>query len=130
MTTDTLVFDGDCGFCTTAVTWLFRHVRPEGVEAVRYQSFDLEAHGLTAERARYEVLWVPGAGAHNASVDGGSRAIARLLRTSERSYWRLVGRLLSIPPISWLATAVYRLIARNRQRMPGGTDACAIRIMR
>lgn len=124
MAVDTLVFDGDCGFCTVSVMWLFRNVRPAGVEAVRYQSFDLAPHGLTAERARYEVLWVPVGG----EAVGGARAIARLLRAGEKSCWRLAGRVLESFPVRWLATGVYRVVARNRQRMPGGTEACAVRI--
>ncbi|MFC0429186.1 thiol-disulfide oxidoreductase DCC family protein [Kutzneria buriramensis] len=126
MSDEVLVFDGDCGFCTVSVMWLFRNVRPIGVEAIRGQSFDLAAHGLTMERARYEVLWVTERG----EVVGGARAIARLLRASERSCWRLVGQALSTPPVSVVAGLVYRVIARNRQRMPGGTDACAVRITR
>jgi predicted DCC family thiol-disulfide oxidoreductase YuxK len=126
MADDVLVFDGDCGFCTVLVTWLFRDVRPVGVEAVRYQGFDLAGHGLTERRARYEVLLVPADG----EVVGGARAIAQLLRASERSYWRLAGKVLATPPVSTLAAPVYRLIARNRQRMPGGTEACAVRITR
>ena len=122
---DTLVFDGDCGFCTVSVTWLFRRVRPEGVEAVRYQSFDLSGHGLGEDQARYEVLWVPGDGG---TVVGGAKAIARLLRAGERSCWWSAGRALESFPISWLAARVYRVVARHRQRMPGGTDACATRI--
>ena len=122
----TLVFDGDCGFCTTSVLWLFRHVRPEHVEAVRYQSFDLAAHGLSAERARYEVLWVSQEG----PPLGGARAIARLLRASERFGWRLAGRLMALAPLLWAATVTYRVIARNRQRMPGSTDSRAVRITR
>ncbi len=125
MVVDTLVFDGDCGFCTTSVLWLFRHVRPDGVEAVRYQSFNLAGHGLTAERARYEVLWVPGG---DGEVRGGAAALARLLRAGERRVWRFAGLVLQAFPVSWLAERVYRVVARNRQRMPGGTDACAIRI--
>ena len=31
------------------------------------------------------------------------------------------------PPLRWLAPYLYRLIARNRHRLPGGTPACAIR---
>jgi predicted DCC family thiol-disulfide oxidoreductase YuxK len=34
--------------------------------------------------------------------------------------------VLRTPPVRWLAAGVYRLIANNRQRMPGGTAACAL----
>jgi hypothetical protein len=34
--------------------------------------------------------------------------------------------LLLSPPLSWLAPPVYRLIARHRDKLPGGTAACAL----
>lgn len=120
---DTLVFDGDCGFCTTSVQWLFEHGRPTGVEAVRYQSFDLARRGLDAVRARHEVLWVS-----ESEIVGGAAAISRLLSASEPTAWRFGGQLLRTFPISLLGKGVYRVVARNRQRLPGGTDACAIRV--
>jgi hypothetical protein len=45
-----------------------------------------------------------------------------------RARWpfRPVGALILLPPISWLAAGVYRLIANNRYRLPGGTPACAV----
>jgi len=33
---------------------------------------------------------------------------------------------MSMPVVSQLAGFVYRWVARNRQKMPGGTAACAI----
>jgi predicted DCC family thiol-disulfide oxidoreductase YuxK len=40
--------------------------------------------------------------------------------------WRLVGRLIITPPVSWLAGPVYALIARNRHRLPGASDSCRL----
>jgi predicted DCC family thiol-disulfide oxidoreductase YuxK len=31
-----------------------------------------------------------------------------------------------LPPFSWLAEGVYRVVAANRQRLPGGTPACRL----
>jgi predicted DCC family thiol-disulfide oxidoreductase YuxK len=33
---------------------------------------------------------------------------------------------MSLPVVSPIAGVVYRWVARNRQKMPGGTAACAI----
>ena len=115
-----LIFDGDCGFCTHAVTLIFQHLRPRAV-AVRYQSVDLARYGASEGRARYEVLWTDG------ELIGGVRALSRLLRTCDQP-WATLGVILGAPPVRWVAHAVYRLIANNRQRMPGGTDSCALRI--
>ncbi len=73
------------------------------------------------------MLWVPRTG----HVVGGARAVAgaRAVTTALRaagSGWALLGRLLQVPPVSTLAAAVYRLVAANRMRLPGGTAACAL----
>jgi predicted DCC family thiol-disulfide oxidoreductase YuxK len=115
-----LIFDGDCGFCTRAVTLIFQRLRPRA-EAVRYQSVDLARYGATEERARHEVLWTGG------ELVGGVRAFSRLLRTCDQP-WAALGVILGAPPVRWVAHVVYRLIANNRHRMPGGTDSCALRI--
>ncbi|MQY09757.1 thiol-disulfide oxidoreductase DCC family protein [Actinomadura macrotermitis] len=115
-----LVYDGDCGFCTTSVRFLERRV-PTSAEVVAYQFADLDALGVTAERAGYEVLWV----ARDGRVSGGAEAIGRLL-TDAGGLWRVPGVLMRVAPVSWVAHAVYRLVANNRQRMPGGTAACAL----
>lgn len=116
-----LVFDGDCGFCTASVSWLFRHARPCDVRAEPYQRFDLAGHGIPVRRAQREVLWIVPDG----RVFGGADAIARLLRTGAGG-WAVAGRLLASVPIRWLARAVYRVVADNRRRLPGGTGACAL----
>jgi hypothetical protein len=40
--------------------------------------------------------------------------------------WRPFGALLLVPPFSWIGAGLYRLIAANRHRLPGGTPACAV----
>ena len=69
-----LIFDGDCGFCTTSVGVVRRLMRPR-CEVVAWQHADLASLGVTAERARYEVLWVTPTG----RVYGGAQAVAKIL---------------------------------------------------
>ena len=114
----TLVFDGDCAFCTTAVG-VARRVLPAGVTVVAWQFADLDALGTTADRARQEVLWVDADG----TVSGGAAAVARLLRAAGLPL-SVLGVLISLPPLRWVAPPVYRLVAANRHRLPGGTPAC------
>ncbi|MFC7218027.1 thiol-disulfide oxidoreductase DCC family protein [Streptomyces polyrhachis] len=116
-----LVYDGDCGFCTSAVHVAERWIRPR-CRVVPWQFADLEAWGVARERAQYEVLWITPGG----RVFGGVRAVSRLLRSAGRG-WGLLGLLLGVPPLRWLGHGVYRLIADNRHRLPGGTPACAVR---
>ncbi|MFE5734652.1 thiol-disulfide oxidoreductase DCC family protein [Streptomyces sp. NPDC056528] len=115
-----LVYDGDCGFCTTAARFAERRVRPR-CDVVPWQFADLGALGVTRERAAYEVLWVTPVGA----VDGGARAVAKAL-VSAGGTWALLGRTLLLPGVRWIARRVYRFVATHRHRLPGGTPACAV----
>ncbi|MFF9868046.1 thiol-disulfide oxidoreductase DCC family protein [Streptomyces sp. NPDC013953] len=115
-----LVFDGDCGFCTACVTFVERRLRPD-CEVVARQFADLPALGVTPERAAHEALWVTPVG----RVYGGAQAVAKILLYTGRG-WAPLGALLMLPPVRWAARVVYRLVANNRHRMPGGTAACAV----
>jgi predicted DCC family thiol-disulfide oxidoreductase YuxK len=55
----------------------------------------------------------------------GHEAVGRFLRLC-RGAWPVAGVLLTLPPFTALARAGYRLIADNRQRLPGGTAQCAL----
>ena len=120
MPAPTLVFDGDCAFCSRCAA-LAGRVLPGNCVVVPWQAFDLASVGVTAERARSEVLWIGTDG----TVSGGARAVARALR-SAGGWWSVVGVLLSLPPVSWVTPPVYRLVAANRYRLPGGTAACRV----
>lgn len=115
-----LIFDGDCGFCTTSVGVVQRLLRPR-CEVVAWQQADLDLLGVTAEQARYEALWVTPTG----WVYGGAQAVAKLL-LSAGGVWSVAGAVLTLPPVRWAAHGVYRLVAGNRMRLPGGTAACAV----
>ena len=114
-----LIFDADCGFCTRSVN-VMKHL-PHDAEVQGYQFADLDGFGTTEGRAQREVLWVDRSG----RISGGAQAIARLLCNSGGLY-ALAGWVLRVAPVRWIAAGVYRVIANNRQRMPGGTAACAI----
>ena len=119
----TLVFDGDCAFCSAAVRWAQRWCRP-AVRFVPWQELDLEAHRLTLEAVTTAVQWLP-VRTSQRPVPSGAAAVARTLL---RSRWpfRPIGALLLVPPLSWAGAGVYGLVARNRYRLPGATPACAV----
>jgi predicted DCC family thiol-disulfide oxidoreductase YuxK len=119
-----LIFDGDCAFCTSSAHWLARRLhRPEGPNArlVAWQFTDLAALGTSAERTQREALWVDTGG----TIYGGAAAFAEWLKFRGGAYG-VAGRMINLPVIRALAAAVYRLIAKNRHRMPGGSPACAL----
>ena len=113
-----LVYDGDCGFCTSAVR-LARRL-PAEVDTIARQQADLAGLGLTAEAAAEAVQWV----AEDDTVLAGHRAIAALLRASGRP-WSWPGRLMVLPGASWLSARLYLWVSAHRHRLPGGTPACA-----
>lgn len=114
-----LVYDGDCGFCTTCVRVL-ETVGPDA-EIVAWQLADLAKLGITEEQAADAVQLVQVDG----TVRSGHEAIAAVLTTAGR-IWTIVGRAVLLPGISWIAARIYRLVANNRYRLPGGTPACAV----
>jgi predicted DCC family thiol-disulfide oxidoreductase YuxK len=113
------LFDGDCAFCTTCARFLDRHV-PTHARVIAWQFADLDKLGVTQEAAESAVQWIDGT-----RVAAGPEAIAVLLKDAG-SYWRPVGAVLGLRPVLWAAWPVYKWIARNRHRLPGGTAACSL----
>jgi predicted DCC family thiol-disulfide oxidoreductase YuxK len=114
-----LVYDGDCAFCTKCAGLLERI--GAAAEIVAWQLTDLTALGITEEQAADAVQWVDVDG----TIRSGHEAIAAVLSTAG-GIWKVIGRTLLLPGISWVAAKVYRLVANNRYRLPGGTPACAV----
>lgn len=119
-TRDVLLFDGDCGFCTTSARFVERWIKPDA-DLKPFQFEDLDSYGTTWERAEYEILWIEPGG----KTYGGVQAFAALLRAKGGLYL-IPGTLMRVPPVRWIGHGLYRLIANNRHRMPGGTPACAL----
>lgn len=116
-----LIYDGDCGFCTSAARWITRIV-PAAPDAQPYQFLDLDQYGLTEDDCAERVWLVT-----PTTQYGGHLAVAALLRHQPTSPWRTLGWLATVPPWSWTAAAAYALVARYRYLLPGGTPACQIK---
>ncbi|GEP39344.1 hypothetical protein NPS01_30070 [Nocardioides psychrotolerans] len=122
MTTPTLVYDADCGFCTRCADF----ARARGTYAVApWQSLDLAAVGLTEQQVSEAAFWLDGR-----ETSRGARAIAAALRSFRPGPrllgYRLLGRLIDLPPVRPVAALGYALVARYRYRLPGGTAACRV----
>ncbi len=113
--TGTLVYDADCGFCTVTAEWLREH---GDCEVVPWQGLDLAAAGLTEEEVASAAYWLESGGKRR-----GARAVAAALRSCGPAY-AVLGRLIDLPPVRPLAAVGYRLVARYRYKLPGGTAAC------
>lgn len=115
-----LVYDGDCAICSSSVRALERWVRRRPT-VVPWQRTDLVALGLTPAQCEEAVQFVDVDG----SVASAQFAVARTLLVGGRG-WALLGRVMLLPGVRWLAGVVYRWVARNRHRLPGGTPACSL----
>lgn len=116
-----LIYDGDCGFCTASAAWFARRRDPSEVAVDPWQALDLDRLGLTVQQVSIEAWWVDAAG----HTHSGHRAVARALEALGGA-WPLAGRLLRVRLVSWVAAPAYRLVARNRHRLPGSTAACRL----
>jgi predicted DCC family thiol-disulfide oxidoreductase YuxK len=115
---DTLLYDGDCGFCSSSAR-LAQRLAPE-VHVVAYQHVALDGFGLTEQQCQDALAWVGASGTAH-----GADAVAHLLLAASRP-WRVAGRLLLAPGVRRVAAGVYRTVAANRYRLPGGTPACRV----
>ena len=120
-----LLWDGDCGFCSRCAGWVERHDRDDRVRVQAYQ--DAPSPPITPEirdAAARAVQYVYPDG-HFVS---GSRAVfATLRRIGYPGPWRV----LSWPPLVWIAELGYRIVARNREFFArilfrGETPACRV----
>jgi predicted DCC family thiol-disulfide oxidoreductase YuxK len=117
---NTLIYDGDCGICTKLAGFVRRRLRPDA-EVRASQELDLARYGVTAAECAEALQLVTASGRVYAAQD----AVARLLLVSG-VLWRPLGRVLLLPGVNQLAGVAYRWVARNRYRLPGASDACAV----
>ena len=114
-----LVFDGDCAFCTT---WARRGQRWLGLDHVEpWQFLDVDEFGLTPEECDRAVQWVAVDGDHCAA----EFAVIAALRHAGGA-WAVLGQVLAVPGLRQLTGVVYRLVAKYRHKLPGGTPACSL----
>lgn len=119
-----LVFDGDCGFCTTAVSTATRVLPRTPARIVPSQSLtdvELADLGLSRQDAA-DAAWL----VTSRRAFRGHRAASALLRMQPELGLRILGALLALPPADAIGAVAYRWIAANRHRLPGGTPACEL----
>lgn len=115
-----IIYDGDCAFCSSTIRTMERRIG-RMPSAIPYQFADLDALGLTADQCVTAVQWLGVDGRPLAAHD----AIAALFRHAGKG-WRVLGVTMQVPGVRQLCGVLYRWIARNRHRLPGGTPACAM----
>lgn len=113
----TLVFDGECSFCSSSVDWLAKAL-PAMPLAVPYQRADLAGYGLTEADVESKVWLITPERRY-----GGADAVSALLRHQPDAVMRFLGWGMRIPPVSWVAAAGYAVVSHFRHVLPGGTPA-------
>lgn len=117
----TLVFDGDCGFCSQCARFAARRL-PTGVDVIAWQEVPrLADYGLTMDQVERGVCWVDRSGV----VWDRHRGVARILVAMGRG-WAVLGMVMDLPGLRIAAAVGYRLVARYRHLLPGGTPACRV----
>jgi predicted DCC family thiol-disulfide oxidoreductase YuxK len=119
-----LIYDGDCQFCQLSLDFGIKNLRifPQ---YVAFQKIDPKTFGLTAQQVRSQI-WLAQRSPASAAALGGHLAAGAILKLQPSRILRLLGWLASTPPTSWAADLLYKLIAANRHRLPGGSRACKI----
>lgn len=115
-----LIFDGDCGFCTTTANWIKKNSKV-ALEIAPYQWTELGQYGLTTEEAAAKVQVVVGD-----KVFAGHYCMSKLLLIQPNILLKLVGAVMVLPGLDSISARVYEWIAANRQKLPGGTPACKL----
>ncbi len=106
-----LITDGDCGFCQRTAAKLARIVS-KGWTNVPSTKLS-ESYGLTAEQLAHSV-WLIEHTDVGVKKYRGAKAVGKILRI-RGGLWGAVGWLTFIPPTSWVAAGLYRLVANNRK---------------
>lgn len=104
------LYDSGCGFCKASVARL-RSWFPR-VSFQPAQETDLASYGLTEQDAK-ERAWL----IHAGKTYGGGQAVTGLL-ASRGAAGQVAAKILGLAPLRIPIDAIYRLIARNRYRLP------------
>ena len=119
-TAATLIFDGDCGFCTTTANFI-KARSTAAIDVHPWQFIDVTKFGLTAEQTASRVYF-----ASEGKTYGGHAALAKVLLAQRNWIFKAIGAIMLTPPFSWIAHLGYLLVAKYRHKLPGGTPACKL----
>jgi len=118
--TPTLIFDGDCGFCTSAANFIVKRSKV-AITSHPWQLIDTTEYGVLQPQAQERVYMVV-----DGQAFGGHEAFAAILRLQNNWLLSTIAFVIVVPPICWLARIGYRLVAKYRHKLPGGTPACKL----
>jgi predicted DCC family thiol-disulfide oxidoreductase YuxK len=115
----TLIFDGECGFCTRSRDVLVGLDRRHRVNAVPLQRAGVALRaGISREELAASVHWLDDDGSRCSGAAAVNAALSAALGTT------IPQRVYRMPGVRAVQDAVYRWVARNRHRLPGTTPWC------
>ena len=109
---DYVIYDGDCGICTSIANWLEKKDKRGNLQTIPYQFANLDelSPGLSSEMTAESVYFIDGnTGRRYSESRAAFESIKRL-----SGILKFLGTILSNRFFAWLIKPVYRLIARNR----------------
>ena len=106
----TLIYDGECPFCSRAAAWALRHARGNTIETLPCQDENRETRfpEITREQCLKAMQLVTAEG----RVFSGEEALPPLMELMKG--WRWLGRILRLPGIRHASPAAYRWFANHR----------------
>src|SRR5687768_16120825 len=117
-----VVFDGECGFCSSSIQFVLRHERNHVLRFAAQQSPVgrqlLERHGLAITANDSVVLFD---GDHAYLRSDASLRIASYMG----GIWKVMAAIGRVVP-RFIREPAYRLVASNRYRIAGRLESCAI----
>lgn len=115
-----LIFDGDCGFCTTTSNYILKRSQTQ-IEISPWQYVDFTNLPVTAKQCADQVYFLVGG-----VPFGGHEAFAMILKSQKNIFLKTVGSILMLKALRWITKPAYRLTAKYRHKLPGGTPACKL----
>lgn len=106
-----LITDGNCAFCQRTANKLVGIV-PTGWMNIPNTELT-NTYGLTQEQLAHSVWLIEQPDADPKRYSG-AKAVGKILRM-RGGLWGALGWLTFIPPASWIAAGMYRLVANNRK---------------
>jgi len=113
-----VIYDGDCAFCSTAARFAQRKVAPT-LSYSPYQRTDLTKYGISTVEAQSSLKFVK----TNGEVVSAQKAVSQIMKCGN-SFWKAFGVITELPGINLLAALGYKLTAKYRHKLPGGTPTC------
>ena len=115
----TLIFDGECGFCTGSRNVLARLDRRHRISTVPFQQPGVpENAGVGRDELARSVYWLDDDGSRCAGAEAVNAALSAIFGST------VPRRVYRVPGMRQVQDAVYRWVADNRHRLPGATPWC------